>query len=453
MRILPRRITGRAAAVLVGALLVAVIPAGAQAPVRTENLVYSVLAFTGRAYNPTFAREDSEAVYLIEGVDSFVTIRKTFVYFWPITGEWKTDTNTLDVPLEGTLEVTDHRGRTVPVVSTRYTYYNEKGPYELNWKVAQGSEADQVWSRWSQRLDAYRAASRDYREQLARIGAERASLISRIEALRGKGGDVTTLVDRLAEVRDPQPPQPPQDYVVPPTEIREAFILNLPRGQYSLRLRNPDGSIMERSEKTLVVHARRRSSGIGYEVIPGDKWTRPVQSPTPSSVLYVDGSSDLYLRPYFEDEYNDLYYARTVRNDDRGNPNLVTWQRIQQVPGASIRIVAPGAPPVRIQEEPWFVEQLEGATLGYRIVPYTAKGSQEDQEPSMVAIRVPLAAGARVIRLLAQDGTETALKGSERQIRVVRPPAAEALLPVFGLLPIAALLAVIIIRSRKYKRS
>jgi len=441
----------RAASVIL--FLEVLLPACAQAPVRMENLVYSALAFNGRTFSPTFAREASDAIYLIAGVDSFLTVRKTFVYFWPITGEWKTDTDTLDVPLEGTLEVTDGKGRTLPIVSTRYTYYNEKGEYELNWKVAQGAEADRIWARWSERLDAYQAAARDYRDKAARVGQERSSLLARIEVLRGQGKDVAALVDRLSGLRDPEPPRPPQDYVVPPAEIQEAFILNLPRGSYSLRLRNPDGSIMEGSHKTLVVHEKRRSSGIGYEVIPGDKWTRPVQSPTPSSVLYVDGSSDLYLRPYLEDEYNDLFYAKTIRNDDRGNPNLMTWERIQQVPGASIQLSANGAAVEVIREQPWFVEQLQGATLGYKIVPYDPQGGQKDQEPSLIAVRIPLDARSSVVRLSALDSAGRPLAGSERQIRVVSRPPAEAVLPLLALMPVVVLLTVIIFRSSKYKRS
>ena len=308
----------RAAAVIT--LLLALRPAFAQAPVRTENLIYSVLAFNGRDYSPTFARSPSGTIYLIAGVDSFLTVRKTFVYFWPLTGEWKTDTDSLNVPFDGTLEVTGRRGTTVPVIPSRYTYFNERGEYELNWKVARDAEADRVWAHWAQIMDAYQAAMKDYRDRVAKQGAERSSLIARIQSLRNAGKDVTALVDQALEHAGARSAPAPAGLRRSARRDPAGLHPEPPSGEYSLRLRNPDGSIMEGSEKTLVVHEKRRSRGIGYEVIPGDKWTRPVESPTPSAVLYVDGSSDLYLRPFFEDEYNDLFYAKTIRNDASGEP-------------------------------------------------------------------------------------------------------------------------------------
>ena len=66
----------------------------------------------------------------------------------------------------------------------------------------------------------------------------------------------------------------------------------------------------------------------------------PESSVTPSSILYVNGVADLYLRPFFEDEFNDLAYEKTVNNAARGNPNIVKWVRIQQVPHTRIQLGA-----------------------------------------------------------------------------------------------------------------
>jgi hypothetical protein len=439
-------------AALVITLLLALFPAFAQMPVRMENLIYSILAFNGRDYSPTFAREASRTIYLIAGVDNFLTVRKTLVYFWPLTGEWKTNTDSLNVPFDGTLELAGRRGRTVPVMPSRYTYFNERGEYELNWKVAQGAEADRIGARWAQIMDAYQAAMKNYRDRVAKQAAERSSLIARIQSLRNGGKDVTALVDRLSNLLELEAPQPPQDYVVPPAEVQQAFILNLPRGEYSLRLRNPDGSIMEGSEKTLVLHEKRRSGGIGYEVIPGDKWTRPVESSTPSAVLYLDGSSDLYLRPYFEDEYNDLFYIKTIRNDGRGNPNLMKWERIQQVPRAAIQLTREGGGVTLIREEPWFVEQVQGASLGYKIVPYDPQGAQKGKDPSLIAFRIPLGRGTPGVELHALDGAGKPLLGSKRQIRVIAPPPAEIILPLLALAPFLAMVLVLVGRARRYRR-
>jgi hypothetical protein len=437
---------------LVVGLLLALAPVFAQAPVRTENLIYSILAYNGRDYSPTFVRTASPTLYLIAGFDSFLTVRKTLVYYWPLTGEWKTSMSALDVPIEGVLEITNGRGSSIRVIASRYTYYNERGDYELNWKVARDAEADRIWARWSAIHDAYEAAMKDYRDRVAREEAARTSLMVRIQRLRDQGRDVTALVDQLAGMKTPEEPQRPQDFVVPPAEIQQALIVNLPPGEYSIRFRFADGSVLEGSEKTLFVHAKRRSRGIGYEVIPGDRWTRPVESTTPNAVLYVDGSNDLFLRPFFEDEYNDLSYSKTIRNDARGNPNLMKWERIQQVPRAGIELTGAGMGKAVLREEPWFVEQAQGATLGYKIVPYDPLGAQKGQEPSLIAFRVALGPGTGVTGLRTVDANGSPLPGSERQIRVISPPPAEPVLPLLALVPLGVMALVLVRRVRTYRR-
>jgi hypothetical protein len=177
-----------------------------------------------------------------------------------------------------------------------------------------------------------------------------------------------------------------------------------------------------------------------------------VVSPTPSAILYVDGSSDLYLRPYFEDEYNDLFYARTIRNDGRGNLHLMKWERIQQVPRAAIRLVREGTGATLLREEPWFVEQVQGTTLGYKIVPYDPQGAQKGKDPSLIAFRIPLGRGTPAVGLETLDSAGKPLSGSARRIRVIAPPPAEIVLPLLALVPLVAMVLIAVRRTRKYGR-
>ena len=432
------------------AFLLSIPCAFGDVPTRTENLIYSILAFNGKDYSATFALQKADTIYLMAGTDNFLTLRKTLVYYWPLTEEWKTDAATLDEEIVGTLECTGPRGALRSIAPARFTYYNVRGEYELNWSVARGQEADAAMARWREIASRYNDAANEYQRKAMSYEEELAALTAQIEKLRAQGRDVASLVDRLTELKKPQPPGYPTEYVVPPVEIQEAFILNLEPGSYVLQLRNPDGSVMEGSEKKLVVFGRRRSQGIGYEVIPGDKWTRPVQSNSPSSILYVDGSTDLFLRPFFQDEFNDLYYQKTIRNDGRGNPNIMGWVRIQQVPKATIEAREGDAAPVAIREQPYFVEQISGATLGYRIVPFDAEGAHEGQDPSIIAFRVPVSPDRAVISVRALDGEGNLLAGSERQIRVPSRNPASVFLVVVALAPLIVMAAMLAWRARRY---
>ncbi len=67
-------------------------------PVRVEQLIYSLTAFNGSDYSSTFALQTADTIYLLAGTDNLLSVRKTLVYWWPITAEWKTDTDSLNQP-------------------------------------------------------------------------------------------------------------------------------------------------------------------------------------------------------------------------------------------------------------------------------------------------------------------------------------------------------------------
>jgi hypothetical protein len=424
----------------------------ADVPVRREEFIYSILAFNGRDYSGTFCREDGDTIYLLADVDNFITTRKTFVYFWPITGDYKTDTSSFNEPQEGSLELSGPGKQEGAEILTpqKYTYFNVQGEYELNWKVVKDQEAEQAWEHYTSLVDAYWEKTGKYQQDKMLYDMLLSELTKQIGELRQAGKDMSALVEKLKGLAPPQEPQPPTDYVVPPVPVQPAFIINLPEGEYRIRFLTPDGSVMEGTDKKIVTFARRRAEGIAFEVIPADKWTRPVESNTPSSVLYVDGSSDLYLRPFFQLEYNDLYYEKMKKNDSLGNPNLYKWARIQQVPGAGIELMLPGRQVNLVREQPFYVEQTKGSALGYQIVPFDPEGAHKDREPSLRAFQVPIGAETRAVSLRVKDRQGTLLAGGSRQIRVVKTNRSGALLTLLALLPLLALLLVRLGRRRTY---
>lgn len=436
-------------------LLLAAPGLSADVPVREEQFIYSMLAFNGKDYSGTFVQKTADTLYLMAGVDNFLTTRKTLVYFWPLTEDWKTDTSGLNIPIPGTMELRGGRQKEPRILGPiRYTYYNVRGEYEQNWVVAKEEEADKAWKQYEQTMEAYWKAVQEYYQKRSAYEAMLNELTIRITKMRDQGQDVTKLVEVLRNLTSPKEAAYPRDYNVPPAPVQEAYILNLPVGEYSIRFFTEDGSIMEGSERKVVAFTRRRAEGIGLEVIPGDKWTRPVDSKTPSAVLYIDGSTDLYLRPFFEQEYNDLYYEKMIRNDAKGNPNVMKWVRIQQVPKARIEMTrsggqGPGGEAELVMEKPFYVEQVKGAALGYKIVPFDPEGAHKDREPSLLAFQVPIGRGQKLMRLRVQDKNGAYLAGSERQIRVIIPPRAGFIVLILALLPLAAMAVVLGRRARK----
>jgi hypothetical protein len=441
-------------ALLLSLLFALLVPAAATAevPVRTEQLIWSVLAFNGRDYSPAFATEASDTVYILAGADSFFSARKTLVYWWPITSEWKTDTDSLNVQFPGTLEVRDARGTVTKKPLEQYTYFNVKGEYELNWNVVTGEAASAELAKYARLYDEYFKAVAGYQLASAAYDEEMQSLGARIQKLREQKQDFAALLERMKTLPRPEQPQPPAYYVVPPAEMQQGFILNLAPGSYSIRLVNPDETVMEGSEKLLVVHDSGRKDGVGFEVIPSDRWTRPEASVTPSSVLYVNGSADLYLRPFFEKEFNDLAYERTLNTAARGNPNISKWVRIQQVPHAAIVLEKPGAEAATLAESPFYVEQAKGSALGYTIQPYDPAGAHKGKDANLIAFRVAVDRKVPALRLHARDAKGARIAGSERQIRVIGPIPTAWVLLALALAPLLVMAIVLAVRSRTYAR-
>jgi hypothetical protein len=441
----------RAIATLCLLLFVTILPLAANdAPVRTEQAIYSILAYNGKDFSPTFCRQDSDSIFLLAGVDSVLSMKKAFVYYWPLTEDWRTDASVLDVTFGGVLEIHARNERIAEIHQVGYTYFNIRGVYENDWHVATGPDAEQEVLRYKTMVSEYIAASDRFRAANREFEMLFDAIASRITELKNRGLDYSELAERIQELERPPEPEEPSYYTAPPSKPAQGFVVNLAAGEYDILFRNPDGSVMEGSEKHLMVYSPAETNGVGYSVIPGDKWTRPADSTTPSSVIYVNGKTDLYVNPYYQDLVNDLYYNRMVKNDSTGNPNILNWVRIQQVVGATIEVVDTDGVSRAIPEEPFMVEQTETASLGYRIVPYDPDGAHKNYRPSIIAYRLPIAAGNKVTRLrLYEDDASVPRAGSARQIRIVDASRKQQHLVIFALLPLAAMAAVLITRRRK----
>jgi len=423
----------------------------AQAPEKKENMIYAVGAFDGKDYTGTFVREEADTVYLIANESNFLNSRKTLIYFWPITQEWKADYDTLNENfLNGKIELTDSSGKKQLLEPVKYTYYNSPGEYEINWQVFLDSAADEEYAKYQKMMEDYWDALDEFNEKQMRAEIDFNALIAEIGKKREAGEDISELVaeaQRYADEGVGDPPDRPGYYVRP---VEKAFHFNLEPGEYRIRFMLDSGEVMEGSDKKVILHKKRRENGIGYDVIPADKWTRPEASHGPSSVLYVDGTTDLFLRPFYQDEFNDLFYSKTIRNDAKGNPELMRWVKIQQVPKPRIEMILPKNKTESLEEKPYYVEQLKGSALGYKIVPFDAEGKHKDREPSLWAYRIPMGKDASVIKLRLQDKAGEHLPGGERQIRVVSRSSSLLLSLILAFVPIAVMIVVLIVRSRRY---
>ena len=404
---------------------------------RDEQLIHSLIAFNGSGYSRTFSAESSDTIYLLADTDNFVTLRKTFVYYRPADDALSTDTTHLDAVVDGLLEVSRRGGGAQSFSIEDYTYYNLRGDGAARWRTATGPEAHRVYADYQEKLRAYREGLDAYRLDRATHEYMVAELERRIEEQKQSGGDIARLQEVLGDLAAPTGPEFPEEYAAAPVRVDRAYVVNLPAGTYRTRLVRGDGKVLEGSEKTIVAFGRFGEPTVGYEVIPGDKWNRPVESNSRNSVIYVDGSSDLYLIAYQQHEFIDLHYEKLLRNDARGSPGMRRHVFVQEIPDLRIAVLDPGGRIATIDKLPWFVEQERTTSHGYRILPFDPDGAHPDREPSLTAFHIDLDRYGPRVRIALVDSQGTIIDGSTRRIRLLNGAASPAALVLLTLLPLA----------------
>jgi len=423
----------------------------ADIPKKSEQLVYKILAFNGKDYSHTFCREDAGTIYLLAHCDNFITIRKTFVYFWPITGQWNTDFETLNEVMDGYIEIKEkNRLKVLNIKKVKYTFFNIRGEYENQWKVLTDGEAYRELEKWKKMYYSYIAEVEKYREEYEAYRKRFNELLKVANNLRKRGKNITDILQQIDSLKQPDEPVQPLYYNVPPVPVEEAYILNLPVGEFEVRFILPDGKVLEGSEKRVVSFEKRRGRGIGFDIIPGDKWTRPVQNTVLSSIIYINGKTDIFIRPFFENEYNDLYYNRLIRNDSTGNIHAYSWKRIQQVPGSTVEITYKDGRRELIREGQFVVEQAKGSSLGYTIVPYDPKGEHAGVLPNLIAFHIPKEPGEKSVELKLLDTEQRVIKNSEREMRVINRERFRLISASFIFIPILSMFIVLGLRRRRY---
>jgi len=201
------------------------------------------------------------------------------------------------------------------------------------------------------------------------------------------------------------------------TLVGQGSAVDLPAGRYAVRVRANDGSIVPGSQKKLVVFAPRRQ-GLGYQIVPQEEWIRPERTNVPADVIYAREGSVLYLQPYVEEEYNDLYYTHLENPQSQsGRRDRWTWVHVRPFEQAGNLILDFGGQTVEVLAKPYRVEQLPGSRLGYKVV--DDDSAAEKPLPDLVAYQLFVDANHASYGLQLQDADGKTVFGSQRQVRRV----------------------------------
>lgn len=375
-----------------------------------RQLVYGLSLFDGGQYQTTFCPKSVNTIYMVAGFDNVVTFRSTEVYFWPLTKEYMANWMELNQNLTGSLEV--RRGnRVIKTISpTKFAFIYPEGGNKAT-MVQTGAAAVTASQNYDAQVEAYYEQMSDYLRSEEEYRRLVKNYLKNPKSFKGSLPPA------------PREPQPPGTYVSPPDD---GFILNLLPGNYRILFKDSEGKPVSGSEKALVVFPAL-AKGVGYEIIPEDKWTAPLKSNGPGDNLFLRNGQVIYLKPFETRQYNNHHFLKLSQlnkpSSGRGVEDRKVWTPIYPIKGQPIMTVLKNGKPVQqVKETPYIVKQRPGYALGYDILEYSPQRFP-GEKPTFSAYRIKLPSGNGRFELRLQDANGLIIKGSQRKIYNIPEPS------------------------------
>lgn len=363
-------------------------PAGALEPERRAAVAIAARVWDGHDYRETFVPSSLPEIVLMAGRDSAILFVDTEEYYWPLSRLIYADFRARRDPVEGAL-VIRQGGRELARLS--------RGLFAVHYP--QGAAAGGAELLWGAEAEAAHAAHR---------AAERAFVRDFWEARRAHTDYERRLVESAAEARrtgrppEPVPPPPPLPepllrLVTPP---EPGFRIALPPGLYSIAIEE-GGATVAGTERRLRVVDPAGSRVVVADVVPAERWTRPLPANAPEARIYARPGTTFYVVLAEADRFREPDYLPVVAPQREARAERLVWVRRGPAAQEALRLAWDGQPDTEVSRGAFRVEQTAGSGFGYRIRPAEAG---ERAELQAFAVEVPEDAGLRRGRLTDPGG-------------------------------------------------
>jgi len=404
-----------------------------QAKDQEGSFVYTTNHFDGLDYSSSLVPTTVDSMYMLADIDNAITPRFTSLYYWPLTSEYKADWEKINVVLDGMLEIMKNNSLVAEIPQTDYVIQYDNFDKANTLKLYSGEAA-------VNKYDEFIELRKQYRDDLFAYDKAMTEYRAEIEkALKARQEGTNT------EVQLPSQPAAPKDLSLFSTNMLRGYIVNLPEGVYTLRLRLPDGTIQPGSEKSLQVFTAIEE-GIGYEIISSERWTTPDYSHSTRETIYTVAGKQLYLKPFWQRKYNEKLYTRMNNpQDTTSRTDRTVWiPSAEKVQGA-LRLDDGKS----IEMEGYRVVQTAGSALGYEILK-NDPASGENATFIAFALSSPGDFHNRAKLWLADEDNQS-ISGSVRDLRVLNTNS-ELWITLLGLIPLAVGSVVYLVRNLKVKK-
>lgn len=393
-------------------------------PERREVVVVSGRVWDGFAYREIYLPSTAPELTLLDGRESAITFVRTQEYYWPLSRQVYVDLERQREEVDGVLRVSRDGKAVAEITPSSYAIIYPKGAVNGDGSLVWGADAEKAFADYQ--AGERESARRFVEAQRANSDYERKLLAAAAARKRGE------IVEAVAA---PEPvPQPSLRLVTKPVQ---GYRLLLPAGDYLMEL-DVAGMPVPATRRQLRVVATEGSRTLVADVVPEERWTRPIASNSSGARVFAKAGSTFYMTLAEADRYDEAAYLPVISPQTDAVGGRLMWVRRKPSELERISTVWNGADDSALSRNGFKVEQTSGTGFGYRVRP-AAAGEKSDLDA--FAVTVPTDPSVTRGSLLA-DATEPFL----REVVVVHARNANLSLALAGL-PIVAWL-VIFIRRR-----
>lgn len=361
-------------------------------PDRREVIVAHNRVWDGYVYKENFVPSDQQTMVLLADHDNAVAMVRTEEYYWPLARQTYVALETMRDEIEGQL-IVERNGVEVDVLEiANYSIVYPEGAINGLGYLIWGNEAEEEYVRYQRQEREFNRAFARARQAMTRY--EIALKDAAAARLRGEG---------TQEVSAPPPlPEPSLKLVTKP---QRAYRVSLPAGVYSSVLR-VDGRDIPGSRKNLRVIDGTARDTLTADIIPEERWTRPLPSDQLSDRIYVAPGSKFYVTLSEASRFAEADYLPLVRPQATPVRGRDVFIRRKASDAETMRVAWLDDPAGSgVNREKLKVEQTGGAAFGYVI--RTAE-TNETPDLEAFAIEIPKSAnsGRGALEVATSDGIE-----------------------------------------------
>lgn len=391
-----------------GIFFLTALPCAGIEPEKVEGIVYRLQSYTGTEHKILYSPPQIEEIYLLAGTDNIFDPSYTLVYYWPLTREYFASWERLDVSVEGKLEILKNGEIFLTLPREQVVLFYPEGVGRGNSIVLKEEQA-------ITKQKEYEALANKFEEEVAAFGQKMVQYRKDLRAFMGGNPR------NSPEIALPKPPVEPIPPVLHVSEFMTGFIVNLPVGRYLARIRADDGTLVEGSERILVLFQPLQEEGIGYEMMPEERWTVRVSADDPEGEIYCEPGKALFLIPFRTIAYDESSYIRLINPQGLGREGVLKWIHKDRIESMSLLLLSHGKPVRRVDWKKYYVKQAPGAELGYKIIEYDKEAASGDS-PTFSGFFLSFEQedyGKRYEIVLENLVTGERISGSKRELRIV----------------------------------